>query len=209
MNPNGTAYVRKSLANVRRLAAAEGHFDGASQVRALDSQEAIAQAWGSGAPAAAHEGYANDGAGWADAASAMARLRDEVARIGAGRMRWVQGQAERLRFEPADVGCARVAGAVVAGTGEALDADFTVLAAGAWAPALLPRSLGPRMRARGQALAYLRPSEARLKRYRGARVVFDMVSLPLEPVESLSDFDSGHGHVRHYTTSHWPAGPRS
>ena len=173
VNPNGTAYVRKSLENVRRLAAAEDGGDGGDKVRALHSHEAIAEAWGSGAPAAAHEGYANGGAGWADAASAMARLRDEVARIGAERMRWVQGQAERLLFEKG-AGRTRVAGAVVALSGEEIRADLTVLAAGAWAPALLPRSLGPRIRARGQALAYLRPTEDRLKRYRGRVVVFDM-----------------------------------
>ncbi|KAF2396124.1 FAD dependent oxidoreductase [Trichodelitschia bisporula] len=89
--------------------------------------------------------YTNAEAGWVDARGAMEWLRERVE--GTGRVKFVVGRVVRLAFAGDTVRGAQLE------SGDILEADVTILAAGAWSPSLL--DLADRVRASGQVLAYI------------------------------------------------------
>ncbi|KAI4147813.1 MAG: hypothetical protein LQ340_005367 [Diploschistes diacapsis] len=129
-------------------------------------------------------GYMNRGSGWADAAGAMEGLREVVRGLalkrqvtgGSGGFEWVHEKVERLIFGNVDNAEEKVVlGAGLEGGGE-IRADTTILAAGAWSAALMPRELGPRLRAKGQVLGYVKLNREEASVYSGKPVIYDMTT---------------------------------
>ena len=85
---------------------------------------------------------------------------------------------ERLIFGDKGVGVGEGKGRVVLGarvdSGEEIRADITILAAGAWSAALMPRELASRLRAKGQIVAYVGLDEEEARMLRGKPVFHDM-----------------------------------
>jgi sarcosine oxidase/L-pipecolate oxidase len=183
-NARAAAYVSSSLANVQRLRAAREQATGrpepavtplsglAEVARGLHPDDP-AEAARVRADAAGDVGYFNAGVGRADASAAVARLRTVCLELGEGRVSWVHGRADRLLFEERGEGWDAV-GAQVGG--EEVRAEVTVVAAGAWTPALLPRSVGARLRAHAQPLAYLPLSAAECAGLAGRPIALNISS---------------------------------
>ena len=142
-------------------------------------EEGVGWAWGDG-------GYVNWGSGWADATGAMEGLRGRVWELGLerkregngkeegkGEFKWIGGKVERLDVGPAVKGSSR--GVILEG-GERLEASLIIIAAGAWSAALMPKLLGPRLRANGQAVAYVKLNAEEARRYRGKPVLMDLTT---------------------------------
>lgn len=195
-NPRAREYVLGSLENVQRLQHAG--------VTVCDDRESIRQVlYGQQAPSGAQSdshprgsdaalgdfGYINHESAWVDAATAMAGARARVRRLGAQRashghaaFEWKHGRATCLSYlvsssQAADMGAA---GSIVTGavldSGEKIEADLTIVAAGAWSAALLPHSLGPRLRASGQPVAYITLDEEQRQKVAGKPVLLNLGS---------------------------------
>ena len=143
-------------------------------------------------------GYENMSSGWADAAGAMEGLMDRVVSLskarnrrrdsgsGEGMVVFQRGKARRLRFSAATTTSTEPStpSTMPKVTGAELDSDtdgsviinaaITVLAAGAWSPALI--DLRGRVEARGQVLAYVPITLDERKRLRGMKVVLNLGS---------------------------------
>ncbi|OAG35585.1 hypothetical protein AYO21_10261 [Fonsecaea monophora] len=141
------AYLQESLRNVRRLAQENhGNVD-LSKIRELRGHDEIRKATGYDNVSGDH-GYANFNSGWADAEACVAYALKRIRRDGAGRVTVRPGaQVARLVFSGDDCQGVELAG------GEQIQADLTVLAAGAWSPSLI--DLQGRCLATGQTMAYL------------------------------------------------------
>jgi glycine/D-amino acid oxidase-like deaminating enzyme len=101
-------------------------------------------------PEAFTDGYFNPSGGFAEAARVVERLVAEARAIG------VEVQGGRSFARIAEAG-GRVTG-VVDAAGDLLSADEVVLAAGSWAPHLVP-SLATHLRSVGQPVFHLRPAD--------------------------------------------------
>lgn len=143
------AYVQKSLDNVRAFAAADASGGGdLSKIRELSGHVEIQAATGYEGVSGDH-GYVNGNSGWADAEACVAYALRRVKREGQDRVTIHSGAlVERLLF--ADDG--GVTG-VELKDGKQINADLTVLAAGAWSPSLI--DLQGRCLATGQAVAFI------------------------------------------------------
>ena len=97
-------------------------------------------------------GYLNRRSGWADADATMRYLHGQVEALN--RVRFIKGTVKRLTFSPDRT---LVQGAEL-DDGHHLNADLTILAAGAWTTTLL--DLRGILQATGQILAYLELSDA-------------------------------------------------
>lgn len=138
-------YVRRSYANIRALVGDEP--EQAASVQLLSTAAAIREAAGTGGKAG-DSGYVNWRSGWADAEASMVYARRKVEALG--RVRFVTDTVRRLLFSSAGD---RVQGVQLASGGK-LEAELTMVAAGAWTPALLDmRGIAASV---GQVLGYLR-----------------------------------------------------
>ena len=178
-------------------------------------------------------GYINPSSGWADAGAAMAAFMDEVVELarcrnaqlsssagkaeGQGKVHFHRATASRLLFSaqtpyPTANSALRpaVLGAMTTSSSssneEKVEAEITILAAGAWSGALL--DLRGRVEARGQVLAYLALREDEARALAGMKVLLNMSSgmFVLPPV-----WDSGVGGwvlkvARHGWGYCWPTG---
>ncbi|KIW23775.1 uncharacterized protein PV07_11952 [Cladophialophora immunda] len=141
------AYLRESLANVRDLAREDGCNVDLSKIRELRGAEEIRKATGYESVSGDH-GYANFNSGWADAEACVAYALRRIQSESDGRVTIRPGaQVARLVFSGSDCQGVELAG------GEQIQADLTVLAAGAWSPSLI--DLQGRCLATGQTMAYL------------------------------------------------------
>ena len=160
----GWEYLEKSRSNVG--SATQSHGEG--NVQGLNSPEDIKNALNTGGTSGS-AGYINHAGGWADAAAAMADVRqrvDEEARKQ-GRRVWKRGKAVELLYSedrhsahPSNTKHKRqkITG-VRFESGETMQAELIILAAGAWTGALI--DLRGCAEATAQVLAYisLTPSE--------------------------------------------------
>ncbi|KAI9825624.1 MAG: hypothetical protein M1832_000968 [Thelocarpon impressellum] len=161
----GERYVRRSFENVRRLQADE--VDEGRNVRELRSAEEIAQAAGTGGGGSGSWGYLNPRSGWADATASMQHVYDRL--VATQRVRFVAGEAMRLlRSEDGATLGVEVRDA------PSLQAEQTVLATGAWTPALL--DLRGRATATAQTVAYVDLSAAEARTLADIPVLLNLSS---------------------------------
>lgn len=181
--PSTAEYVTKALANAQALEiaafasnptprrSASDRVRRMSNIHELNDAASIEAAMR--APAAAEgtgdTGYLNGGGGWADASASMEWLFNRIVAKGKAdgkeRVSYIRGTATRLLLAPATDGsedAGRIAGARITTTATGEDqevtADLTILATGAWTPALL--SLNGIASPRGQCVLYLSLSDA-------------------------------------------------
>lgn len=152
------AYVIKSLENVRALLANEAKKKGVDvekyiheAIEVLESPEDILRTAKTGGANGSH-GYLNRRSGWADADATMRYLRQQVESLN--RIHFIIGTVKRLTFSPDHT----LVQGVQLDDGQRLQADLTILAAGAWTPTLL--DLRGILQATGQILAYLELSDS-------------------------------------------------
>lgn len=154
-------YVGKSLANVKAQGRhIEEYRDEASVKAAMRSS--VANATGS-------SGYLNKQSGWADAGGALDWVWEQVAAASKSRnVRFIRKPVERLVTSK---DARTIVGAVVEG-GEEIKADLTILATGAWTPALLDmRGIAS---ARGQCIGYVDVTEEEARALQDVPVHFNM-----------------------------------
>ena len=145
-------YVDKCLANVSELASQPGWGLEASQIESLPGEDAIRRASGY-ADISGERGYVNWGSGWADAEACVAWAVERIKEEGKGRVEFRTGaKVSKLLYSPRDGHQFNCTGAALE-SGEKIHADLTIVAAGAWSPALV--DLTGRCVATGQCLAYL------------------------------------------------------
>ncbi|KAF2097483.1 FAD dependent oxidoreductase, partial [Rhizodiscina lignyota] len=141
-------YVSKSLANVRDLQRLEKERGSpqATRFEPLRSREEIRAVTKVGS-SSGEQGYINFTSGWADSEASMRYLRRQVESLG--RVRFVTGTIKAF-IKSADGN--RIDGAVLS-DGTKLTASLTIVAAGAWSPALV--DLRGIVTATGQVLSYV------------------------------------------------------
>lgn len=104
-------------------------------------------------------GYYNSQAGWADAAKAIAQLRDECIELGVS---FISGRAgTAIKFETHASGEIQ---AVRTAAGTTVESDQFVLAAGAWSPGLA--SMYNSTLSTAQVIAYLPLTEEEMQKYK-------------------------------------------
>ena len=149
-------YLKDSLANVRRFAAEDdkGRAD-LNKIQELDGPDEIRKATGYEG-ATGDYGYANFNSGWADAEACVAYALKRVWNKGGDRVKIRSGaKVQSLLFSGTEC-----SGVLLVG-GEDINADLTILAAGAWSPTLI--NLQGRCLATGQAMAYVDITEEEQK----------------------------------------------
>ena len=146
-NSQGKSYMENSLKNVQeKLGLRVGRRDAGGQVTVLDDAKAVNEVLGSMGGDVGKFGYVNWTAGWVHAEHAMKYLRKKTQ--ATGRVLFRTAEMKRLLLENGD----RVAGVELV-DGEAVKADLTVLANGAWMPRFI--DLRGVASASGQILAYV------------------------------------------------------
>ena len=199
-NRAGEEYVRESYENVVGLEGKSGKEG--RKCSWLSDKEAVQEVLGTGG-CTGDWGYINPNSGWADAEGAMAVLRERVWELGRRREEeeWFEGRAEKLVCEEEDRAQGwRIAGARLE-NGSEIRADVTVLAAGAWSATLLPKSLGRRIKARGQVLAYVDISNEERRSLGGKPVALDLSSgmfAIFPPTVEEEGFEEGRSEKRHH-----------
>ncbi|KAL2162177.1 hypothetical protein VTH06DRAFT_7090 [Thermothelomyces fergusii] len=138
----GLDYVRMSWANVVSLASGDPQL--AARIRELPNPEAIRDALGTGGSSGSW-GYINKNSGWANAATSMSWLFEQVKQTG--RVHFVPGTVVSLERDGDTVTGAKLS------DGRVLSADLVVVAAGAWTAGLV--DLAGQAIATGQVLGYI------------------------------------------------------
>jgi sarcosine oxidase / L-pipecolate oxidase len=167
-------YVQNSLENVRKLA--KSGLDGLDikSIQELPDKDAIRKATGHSG-VSGDTGYANWGAGWADAEAVMRYVIECLLRESKGRVQLRSGsKTRRLLYEPTHNGSSgrsRCTGALLE-DGSRVIADLVILAAGAWTPTLI--DLKGRAIATGQTLAYLELNDEEERRLASRPTIFNM-----------------------------------
>lgn len=146
-------YLKEALANVRRLATDDGiGRSDLKKIQELYGQDELRKATGYEGVSGDH-GYANFNSGWADAGACVAYVLRRIESEGGGRVAIRSGAAvAKLLFAAGECRGVELVG------GEQINADLTVVAAGAWSPTLI--DLQGRCLATGQAMAYIEITEA-------------------------------------------------
>lgn len=141
-------YLKSSIESIRSLAReGKNSWLDLDKVRALTSRDEIRKATGYQGVSGDH-GYANFNSGWANAEAGVAYALRKIRKEGADRVTIRSGtKVDRLLFSGDECTGAELA------DGEQINADLTVLAAGAWSPSLI--DLEGRCLATGQTLAFL------------------------------------------------------
>ena len=155
----GREYVEGSYRNVSSVPGARAEY--------LADASAIRRAVGTGGVSGV-SGYFNSDSGWVDAEAAIASLWGEL------------HACRNVRFETATVVRLAYRGSAVTGVvlscGRELTADLTVVAAGAWSPALTSPLLHGRVQATGHAVAYIRLTDPERERYASMPVMVNFSS---------------------------------
>ena len=142
------AYLKEALANVRSLAQADKHgrID-LNKIHELHGREDIRRATGYEGVTGSY-GYANFNSGWADAEACVAYALRRIKAEGGDRVTVRNNtQVQKLLVYGAECKGVHLSG------GEQIEADLTILAAGAWTPTVI--DLQGRCLATGQTLAFI------------------------------------------------------
>lgn len=143
----GASYIKSSLENMKVRNRSIKEFRGENDVAEALHSSKLARATGTW-------GYINEQSGWADAGSSLGWLWDKVAVLSKSRdVHFVRSSVERLSLAK---GQRRVSGAIL-DDGKLVSADLTILATGAWTPALL--DITGIASARAQSLLYVDVSD--------------------------------------------------
>ncbi|KAF2280247.1 FAD dependent oxidoreductase [Westerdykella ornata] len=146
-------YVTESLRNVQAIGTDKTEvLQSSADIQRVCGLESNSSAEGNPAPAGGSVGYVNWSSGWADAEGAMRWLRCEVERFN--RVEFLTGTVKKLNIDHAR----NTVSGVILEDGTTLEASLTILAAGAWSPALL--DLRGICKSTGQALVYLPISDS-------------------------------------------------
>lgn len=153
----GGRYVKESLATVRTLAAEDDHhrWVDVSKIKELRNPDEIRAATGYNQVSGDY-GYANFNSGWADAEKCVAYTLRRLRQVGGDRVTIRSGAQVGKLLVTAE----RCVGVELAG-GDKINADLTVLAAGAWSPTLI--DLQGRCLATGQVIAYVNITDEEVK----------------------------------------------
>ena len=159
VNNGADWYVRNSFEVVKKMASSGLAGLDTKNIQELRDQDAIRSATGHSG-VSGDWGYANRGAGWADAEAVTRYAIDSLLSEAKGRVDLRRGsKVRRLIFESTrsdSSGRTRCTGAVLE-DGSRATAGLVILAAGAWTPTLI--DLKGRAIATGQTLAYLNISD--------------------------------------------------
>lgn len=158
-------YVGKALATTRQVVPA-------AAIESFDSKAALSRAMRApGAHSPGDRGYVNRQSGYADAGGALDRLRARLAQDA--RVSFVDAEVEYLLQSASAMSVfskPRIAGAYARGVG-AVYADVTILATGAWTPALVDmRGLGS---CTAQCMLYVSLTEEEAQLYQELPVCID------------------------------------
>jgi sarcosine oxidase/L-pipecolate oxidase len=190
-------YVSSSLWNVKSL--------GVDKVETLNSPQEIKRAAGleanleenNGRPGGGSMGYVNWSSGWADAEGAMRWLHKKVENLG--RVKFVTATVKKLQLDHTSK---TVSGALLA-SGDVLSADLTILAAGAWTPALI--DLRGIAKPTGQALVYMPISKEEEKSMKNRPTILNLSTglFMIPPSRGLLKIARhGHGYTNPTTIPH-------
>lgn len=157
-DPGQEDYVRRSLDNVRHLAA-EG------QTEEVDGEEDVDRIMGNHGISTGTWGYLNRGSGWADAEAAM---RWAMSRIDRNRVKIRRASVQKLLLGEDRTS---VIGAQLGDDSEII-ADLTVLACGAWSSSLI--DLRGRVKATGQTLGYIALSKEECEKLQKLPTILNM-----------------------------------
>ena len=147
-NDLGKNYMNKSLENVQaKLGLRRGPREQGGQVTVLESESAIHDVVKGMDGSVGKQGYVNWTSGWAHAEDGVKHMRQLVE--ATGRVDFQVAQVSRLLFNSSYTAISGVQTA----DGKHITADLTILATGAWTPALL--DLRGIASANGQVLSYL------------------------------------------------------
>ena len=155
-------YVRESLANTTKYGYRISEYNTPGEVAAAIRAPGVAKATGD-------FGYLNAQSGWADAGRSLEWMWDEVAKLSQGRnIRFVRDMAQKVLYSKDG----RQVRGIALGNKEEVTADLTLLAAGAWTPALL--DLSGIASAHGECIAYVDVTEQEANRLRDIPVHFNL-----------------------------------
>ncbi|KAI9803036.1 MAG: hypothetical protein M1825_002271 [Sarcosagium campestre] len=173
-------YARNSFENVCSIEQQQKRTTSEKSIRELTTTSDISSAIASGGDATGTWGYLNPHSGWAHAEACIRHAQSLL--IASKRITFITAQVEQLFF--ADAPGPRVAGAVLA-DGQRLEAELTVLAAGAWTPTLI--DLRGRVTATGQTMAYVPLTPDEQARWAHIPVTMNMSSglFIIPPVDNM------------------------
>jgi len=182
----GEGYVRSSLESVRALNRASG--DEEHSIEFLKDAAEIKRVMKGAGGGSGDWGYVNWKSGWVDAEAAVEEARRKICaltQMHAAGVEWIRGSASRLLYssssDPSQPTQKTITGVLLTpfpspssstspspsastSTSRPLLASLTILATGAYTPALLPLSLSPRLTATGQVIGYMQLSAAECAR---------------------------------------------
>lgn len=150
--PDQDAYLQESLSNVQSLAQEDQYRINASKIKKLTGKDELRSATGYDDVSGDH-GYANFNSGWANAEASVAYVLRRIRNEGGTRVTIrPDTQVQTLLVSGTQCDGVQLEG------GEQIRADLTVLACGAWTPALI--DLQGRCLATGQTMAFVDISDA-------------------------------------------------
>ena len=152
--PETADYVKKSLSNVKQIAEESTReaggmlkpidvLEGPAQIQRASGHEAVSGTWG----------YVNWNSGWADAEKCVAFALKKLHAAGGDRLSVRSGCPVQQLLAAVDASGRSKCTGVRLESGEELQADLTILAAGAWTPSLI--DLQGRCVATAQVLIYI------------------------------------------------------
>jgi len=150
------SYMRRSLENGKKLGLSVGSKASGCCLEVLPNRASIESIMkqpdnSTGGAGGTDCGYVNWRAGWADAEGGMRNLRKKL--VSLNRINFVKAQVQRLLFTPSTSNTSYTVSGVTLTDKSTIEADLTILATGAWTPALIDlRGLAS---ATGQVLTYL------------------------------------------------------
>lgn len=155
-------YLMKSLSNTTSLNHQVQQFRNRVEVAGAVDPSSLARVTGA-------FGYLNEQSGWANAGGSLEWLWQRISLESKSRnIKFVRSPVEELIFPPDR---RKVLGATVAG-GKTVSADLTILATGAWTPALL--QLSGIASSRGQCLIYVDVSDEEAGRLKNVPAHFNL-----------------------------------
>ncbi|KAK5045490.1 hypothetical protein LTR84_009108 [Exophiala bonariae] len=168
-------YLEESLTNLKKLAETREFAFTPEDIEELGDKDALKRASGPIPGASGNSGYINRNCGWVDARKCLHFLYQKLKQAAKGRCEIHRSTTVRKLLYDGLAGFtinqARCIGAELM-NGSHIQADLTILAAGAWSPSLV--DMGPRAVATGQTLGYLALTEEEQSSVNNMPIYFNM-----------------------------------